>query len=150
LNTGSGKPEPKVQTQLFAFVVEQDEVAQVVKLAREKGALVVFTFASAELRCSAASFCSLAEVDFVDLVGPTMRSLSKFLGRDAIGQGSNQIAKPLDEEYFRRIEAVEFTMRQDDGALPANLHKADVVVVAPSRCGKTPLTMYLAQEHHLR
>ena len=41
-------------------------------------------------------------------------------------------------------------MKQDDGALPRNLDQADLVIVAPSRCGKTPLSMYMAQEHNLK
>uniref|UniRef100_A0A7C8YY06 Protein-serine/threonine phosphatase n=1 Tax=Opuntia streptacantha TaxID=393608 RepID=A0A7C8YY06_OPUST len=52
----------------------------------------------------------------------------------------------LSEDYFRRIEAIEFTIKQDDGALPHNLHKADIVLTGVSRTGKTPLSIYLAQK----
>jgi regulator of PEP synthase PpsR (kinase-PPPase family) len=51
---------------------------------------------------------------------------------------------PLSEEYFRRIEAVEFAVKSDDGKEPRNLKKADLVLVGVSRTSKTPLSTYLA------
>jgi regulator of PEP synthase PpsR (kinase-PPPase family) len=53
---------------------------------------------------------------------------------------------PLSDDYFRRIEAIEFTIKQDDGASPQNLAKADIVLTGVSRTGKTPLSIYLAQK----
>nr|GEV99775.1 probable pyruvate, phosphate dikinase regulatory protein, chloroplastic [Tanacetum cinerariifolium] len=53
---------------------------------------------------------------------------------------------PLTEEYFKRIDAIEFTIKQDDGALPQNLRKADIVIADVSRSRKTPLSIYLAQK----
>jgi regulator of PEP synthase PpsR (kinase-PPPase family) len=51
---------------------------------------------------------------------------------------------PLSAEYFRRVEAIEFAVKSDDGKEPRNLHKADLVVVGVSRTSKTPLSTYLA------
>ncbi len=50
----------------------------------------------------------------------------------------------LDADYFRRIEALNFTMLHDDGHLPANLNDADIVLVGISRTSKTPTAIYLA------
>jgi regulator of PEP synthase PpsR (kinase-PPPase family) len=50
------------------------------------------------------------------------------------------------EKYFKRVEAVEFTIKQDDGAMCRNLRMADVVLLGVSRSSKTPLSMYLAQQ----
>ena len=52
---------------------------------------------------------------------------------------------PLSEEYFRRIEAVEFTVKSDDGKEPRNFKKADIILVGVSRTSKTPLSTLLAQ-----
>ena len=54
----------------------------------------------------------------------------------------------LGEEYFRRIEAVEFAVKNDDGAEPRNLPKAEIVLVGISRTSKTPLSTFLAQKGH--
>jgi regulator of PEP synthase PpsR (kinase-PPPase family) len=51
---------------------------------------------------------------------------------------------PLSEEYFRRVEAIEFAVKSDDGKEPRNLRKADLVLVGVSRTSKTPLSTYLA------
>jgi regulator of PEP synthase PpsR (kinase-PPPase family) len=51
---------------------------------------------------------------------------------------------PLSQEYFRRVEAIEFAVKSDDGKEPRNLHKADLVLVGVSRTSKTPLSTYLA------
>mmetsp|Transcript_5340 Transcript_5340/g.6622 ORF Transcript_5340/g.6622 Transcript_5340/m.6622 type:complete len:206 (-) Transcript_5340:171-788(-) len=92
--------------------------------------------------------CAVRGVPCSDLIGPTIRELSSHLElqqrKTVTGKGWG-----LDDSYFKRVEAVEFSMRQDDGNLPKNLARAEVVVVGPSRCGKTPLTMFLAQEHSL-
>jgi hypothetical protein len=52
----------------------------------------------------------------------------------------------VDESYFQRIEAIEYTVRHDDGRLLSDLDKADIVLVGVSRASKTPLGMFLAQE----
>ena len=52
---------------------------------------------------------------------------------------------PLSEEYFRRIEAVEFAVKSDDGKEPRNFKKADLILVGVSRTSKTPLSTLLAQ-----
>ncbi|CAF2371424.1 unnamed protein product [Brassica napus] len=54
--------------------------------------------------------------------------------------------KTLSDAYFKRIEAIEFTIKQDDGTLPENLGKADIILVGVSRTGKTPLSTYIAQK----
>jgi len=139
-----------VRTKNFARVVTLDEAGQVVSHAARKGALVVFTFASDVMRLRVQKMCDSVGISSIDLVGPTIMGLSSFLEMDPIGQGSIERNLPLDLAYFKKIDAVEFTMKMDDGALPRNLDQADLVIVAPSRCGKTPLSMYLAQEHNLK
>jgi hypothetical protein len=140
----------EVRTQLFPRVVTATDAEKVVRLASEKRALVVSTLANEALQAEVEKMCKFARLQNLDLVGPTIRGLSRFLGQAPLGVGSEELHKPLDAAYFQRIQAVEFTMRQDDGALPVNLQHADVVLVAPSRCGKTPLSMYLAQEYNLK
>jgi len=139
-----------VRTQLFPRVVTANDAEKVVRLAAERRALVVSTLANESLQTEVGKMCAYAGLQNLDLVGPTIRGLSQFLGQAPLGLGREELRKPLDAAYFQRIQAVEFTMRQDDGALPVNLHNADVVLVAPSRCGKTPLAMYLAQEYNLK
>src|SRR5207253_9200853 len=69
--------------------------------------------------------------------------LTVYLDRQPINTPSGML--PLSDEYFRRIEAVEFTVKSDDGKEPRNFKKADLVLVGVSRTSKTPLSTLLAQ-----
>jgi regulator of PEP synthase PpsR (kinase-PPPase family) len=73
-----------------------------------------------------------------------MGKLSVFLG--AQPRGVPGLLHTLTDDYFRRIEAVEFTVKNDDGREPRNLPKADLVLVGISRTSKTPLSTFLAQK----
>src|ERR1019366_6136839 len=76
-------------------------------------------------------------------IGSLIGKLSTFLDRQPINTPSAML--PLSDEYFRRIEAVEFTVKSDDGKEPRNFRKADLVLVGVSRTSKTPLSTLLAQ-----
>lgn len=83
---------------------------------------------------------------YVDILGPMMDmvgSISTTKPRMKPG-----IIHKLDEEYFRKVEAIEFAVKYDDGKNPAGFAKADVVLVGVSRTSKTPLSMYMAHKKY--
>ncbi len=90
----------------------------------------------------------LLHVPHVDILGPITDALQSHLGVSPSGlpRGAGAPPRTLSKQYFKRIEAVEFTIRQDDGALPKNLVQADIVLVGVSRTSKTPLSTYMAQK----
>lgn len=112
------------------------------RAAREK-ALVVFTVVSPELREFIHSMTSELKVEAVDVIGALIGKLSTFLDREPINMPSSLL--PLSDEYFRRIEAMEFAVKSDDGKEPRNFKKADLILVGVSRTSKTPLSTLLAQ-----
>jgi len=73
-----------------------------------------------------------------------MGKLATFLS--SVPSGVPGLLYTIGEDYFRRIEAVEFAVKNDDGAEPRNLPKADLVLVGISRTSKTPLSTYMAQK----
>ena len=79
----------------------------------------------------------------VDLIGALISKLALCLGAPPAGVPG--LLHSITDDYFRRIEAVEFAVKNDDGAEPRNLPKADLVLVGISRTSKTPLSTYLAQ-----
>lgn len=81
-------------------------------------------------------------VDCVDLISPLLSKLSIFLQESPRGRPGRHAE--LNAAYFRRIEAVEFTVNADDGRGIDRLHEADIVLVGPSRSSKTPVATYLA------
>jgi regulator of PEP synthase PpsR (kinase-PPPase family) len=133
-----------VQLRMFTRVRSEEEVRAIVDRARESNALVVYTMANAEFRERLRQLCEEKQLEAVDLIGALMAKLTVFLGAQPIGVPGAQ--HTVSEEYYRRIEAVEFTVKNDDGREPRNLPKADLVLVGVSRTSKTPLSTFLSQK----
>jgi regulator of PEP synthase PpsR (kinase-PPPase family) len=133
-----------VSLRMYTRVLTAEDVRAIVDNAHEANALVVYTMAHAETRELMRSMCDEKQVESVDLIGALMAKLASFLGAQPIGQPGAQHA--ITEEYYRRIEAIEFAVKNDDGREPRNLAKADLVLVGVSRTSKTPLSAFLAQK----
>lgn len=105
-----------------------------------KPSVVIFTLVEPAMRAAMHELCREANVDFCDLLAEPLAAVAKVTGRAAKMEPRAQ--PPLDETYFRRIAAIEYAVKADDGlgrALPA----AEIVLVGVSRTSKTPLSMYL-------
>ena len=85
-----------------------------------------------------------SDVEVVDVLGPMLKSIDKSTG--LLPKNQAGLIHSLDHEYFKRVEAVEFAVKYDDGKNPLGLLKADVVIIGVSRTSKTPLSMYLAHK----
>ena len=133
-----------VVIRMFTRVRLEQEMRQIVTRAHRESALVVFTVVSTTHREILRRLCDEENVEWVDLIGALMAKLSSFLG--AQPRGVPGLLHTIGDDYFRRIEAVEFTVRNDDGREPRNLPKADLVLVGISRTSKTPLSTFLAQK----
>ena len=120
-------PHSGAHIRLHTRVRTREAARPILENAAREGALVVFTVVSPELReyIHAASY--ELKVEALDLIGSLIGKLSTFLDRQPINTPSGML--PLTEEYFRRIEAVEFAVKSDDGKEPRNFKKADLVLV---------------------
>jgi regulator of PEP synthase PpsR (kinase-PPPase family) len=136
-------PHSGAHIRVHTRVRTKEAVRPILERAANEGALIVFTVVSPELReyIHAASY--ELKVEALDLIGSLIGKLSTFLDRQPINMPSGML--PLSDEYFRRIDAVEFTVKSDDGKEPRNFKKADLVLVGVSRTSKTPLSTILAQ-----
>ncbi len=107
------------------------------------GATVVFyTITDLELRNKVAQYFKEIDLTSVDLLGPAIEAITKATGKAPLGRpGVNRV---LDEAYFRRIEAMDYSVDHDDGRLPEEYKDADIILMGVSRTSKTPLSMYLA------
>ncbi|TRO81819.1 pyruvate, water dikinase regulatory protein [Trichloromonas acetexigens] len=104
--------------------------------------IVVYTIVNRELARLVHDECDSLGLPSIDLITPLLMKITEFFGlspRETPG-----LLHGIDEDYFRRIEAVEFTVKHDDGQETAHLPKADIVLVGVSRSSKTPLSIYLA------
>ncbi|MEM9188203.1 MAG: pyruvate, water dikinase regulatory protein [Myxococcota bacterium] len=135
-------PDHRVRVRLFTRIRTPDAVDGVLKKAVEAGAMVVFTIVAPQLREHVHEVANEAGVVAVDVIGALIHKVGTFLEAQPINMPSATM--PLSEEYFRRVEAIEFAVKSDDGKEPRNLRKADLVLVGVSRTSKTPLSTYLA------
>ncbi|KAF5182318.1 Phosphoenolpyruvate synthase regulatory protein [Thalictrum thalictroides] len=137
-----------VNTHLFSGIDDEEHLVKIIKQAAKEGAMLMYTLADHSMAESAKKACMLWGVPSSDILSPITEAIAAHIGVSPSGlpRGAPGRKLPLGEEYFRRIEAIEFTIKQDDGALPQNLHNADIVLVGVSRTGKTPLSIYLSQK----
>ncbi|KAF8096154.1 hypothetical protein N665_0317s0059 [Sinapis alba] len=135
-----------VNTHLFSGIEETETLMEIIKQAAIEGAMVMYTLADPSMAEAAMRACKLWSISSLDILGPITDAISSHLGANPSGLSRGVTNSSLNEDYFKRIEAIEFTIKHDDGALPENLEKADIVLVGVSRTGKTPLSTYLAQK----
>lgn len=137
-----------VSTHLFSGIDDVERLMEIIKQAAKEGAMLVYTLADENMAASAKQACKIWGVPSTDILSPITEAIASHIGVTPSGlpRGAPGRNFPLSEEYFKRIEAIEFTIKQDDGALPRNLHKADIILAGVSRTGKTPLSIYLAQK----
>lgn len=131
------------------FVIERhpgvrtrDQVLAVVEEAARNRGIIVHTIVITEIRRLLLRECRQRVIDHVDLAGPLLGQISQHVGmRPLLRPG---VSRGLSDEYFRRIDAIQFTVRHDDGQGLDTLHEADIVLVGVSRSSKTPLSIYLS------
>ena len=121
-------------------VESEDDLQLAVNRMRGRPAVVVYTLVKPELRESMRALCRRARLHYCDLLGHPIEAVARVSGAAAkMTPGSRP---PLNSAYFKRMEAIEFAVRFDDG-VGRGLHEADVVLVGVSRTSKTPLSIYL-------
>jgi regulator of PEP synthase PpsR (kinase-PPPase family) len=136
-------PGSGVQIRLHTRVRTTEAARAILEQGAVDRALVLFTVVSPELREFIHQSSYELKVEAVDLIGSLIAKIGSFLEKAPINLPSAML--PLSDEYFRRIEAVEFAVKSDDGREPRNFKKADIVLVGVSRTSKTPLSTLIAQ-----
>ena len=122
-----------------------DDLHIAVQQARGRPAVMVYTLVAPELREAMRQLCRRARVHYCDLLGHPIDSISRVAGVAARMEPGARA--PLDATYFKRIEAIEFAVKYDDG-VGRGLDEADMVLVGVSRTSKTPLSIYLGYLGH--
>jgi regulator of PEP synthase PpsR (kinase-PPPase family) len=132
----------QVKFQRIGHVLTESQVCAQLDKAEKEHALVFFTFVDRELATFTDAECSKRGIDSLDLISPILSKLAIFFGHSP--QGTPGLLHEVGEEYFQRIEAMEFAMKYDDGQTLSHLNEADIILVGVSRTSKTPLSVYLS------
>ncbi|RIV25878.1 kinase/pyrophosphorylase [Alicyclobacillaceae bacterium I2511] len=125
-----------------SHVDDASVIDETVESAREEQAILAFTVVLPHLREHLIHQAKVRGVTAVDIMGPMIEALESVVGRSPRRQAG--LVHQLDDEYFRRVEAIEFAVKYDDGRDSRGLERADLVLIGVSRTSKTPLSMYLA------
>jgi len=117
-------------------------ILDIVTQAKARKAAIVYTLILPELREAMSRETERLGIPAVDIMGPMLAALEEVATvRPKMMAG---LVRKMDEDYFKRVEAIEFAVKYDDGKDPKGLTKADVVIVGVSRTSKTPVSLYLA------
>jgi regulator of PEP synthase PpsR (kinase-PPPase family) len=128
---------------IFGGVRHPSELRRVMARAAESRALVVFSLVEGKSVLALQSQAEQRGVTIVDLLGPLIAKVAQRLHAEPRHQPG--LLHGFTDDYFKRVEAVEFAVRHDDGANMHTLVDAEIVLTGVSRTSKTPLSMYLAQ-----
>ncbi len=122
----------------------EENISRVIDECFEKRGMIAYTFASPAFRNKIAELCNNKSIPSTDLLGPLIFTLDNFFGVPSASQAG--VLRQTDDTYFKRIEAIEYTVRHDDGKTTNELDKADIVLVGISRTSKTPLSIFLSHK----
>ncbi|MEI7026706.1 pyruvate, water dikinase regulatory protein [Paenibacillus sp. y28] len=133
-----------VEIRRTPFVSDREGIDRALQTAKQEHAVIVYTLVIPELRDYVKKRCREQRIVSIDLLGPVINGLEKMLHKEALQQPGK--IHLLDEDYFKKVDAVEFAVKYDDGRDSSGVLKADIVLVGVSRTSKTPLSMYLAHK----
>lgn len=125
------------------YIRTDQQIEAVLHEAQSKEGLIIFTFVSEELRMKIRQGALKKGLLAVDLLGPILTAMSHYLDKPSKSDPGR--LHRIDTDYFSRVDAVQFTVKHDDGQNLSGVHQAEIVLIGPSRTAKTPLSIYLAR-----
>ena len=130
-------------TKQYSFVRTEHQIEKILDgCEKEERIIILYTIVDTKLVKFLTNKCKLSNFPCFGILGNLIMNFSKLLNQKATHKPSGQHA--LDDEYYNRIEAIQFTMSHDDGKMTDDIEKADVVLLGISRTSKTPTSIYLA------
>ncbi|WP_173916114.1 pyruvate, water dikinase regulatory protein [Halobacillus sp. Marseille-Q1614] len=130
--------------QRIPYVEDKGTINEAIAQAKEHNALIGFTLVDPEFREHLLTKSKEHNLECVDIMGPMMDAMQRFFKTEPRLEPG--LVHKLDEDYFKRVEAIEFAVKYDDGRDARGIPKADIVLIGVSRTSKTPLSQYLAHK----
>jgi len=127
----------------YSFTRTENQIDKIINQCKtKKNVIILYTVVDNDLSEYLKSKCIKNNIPCFEVLGTLINNFSKLLKQEPTHKPSGQHV--LDEEYDKRIEAVQFTMSHDDGKIISDLEKSDIILVGVSRTSKTPTSIYLA------
>lgn len=133
----------EVEEHIYTLVRSKGQMEKIMEKIKSDPGVVIYTIISKELRTQLKSLCKELHVPCISVLSRVITDLSSYLNVKA---ENNTIGKQheLDEEYFERMNAINFSLSHDDGQSMWDLEEADIIIIGPSRTSKSPTSVYLA------
>ena len=129
----------------YSFTRTENQILKILENAeKEKNSIILYSIVDSNLAKYLAKKSDTKQIPCFGVLGNLILSFSKLLNQKASHQPSGQYA--LDEEYYKRIEAIQFTMNHDDGNLVKEIKESDIILLGVSRTSKTPTAIFLANK----
>tara|TARA_Y100000816_G_scaffold287624_1_gene270707 strand:- start:559 stop:1389 length:831 start_codon:yes stop_codon:yes gene_type:complete len=129
----------------YSFTRTENQISKILEIAdKEQNPVILYTIVDNNLAKSLSNLCNKKEIPCFGVLGSLILSFSKLFNQKASHEPSGQHV--LNEEYYDRIEAIQYTMNHDDGNLLVDIEKSDIILLGVSRTSKTPTSIYLANK----
>ena len=129
----------------YSFTRTENQILKILSEAgKNDNSIILYSIVDSNLAKYLANTSSSKKIPCFGVLGDLILSFSKLLNQKASHQPSGQYA--LNDEYYKRISAIQFTMSHDDGNLVKDLNKSDIILLGVSRTSKTPTSIYLANK----
>ncbi|WP_281183575.1 pyruvate, water dikinase regulatory protein [Staphylococcus schleiferi] len=134
----------QIEIKKFSFIKSEEELVHVLKLAKERDAIVVTTLVTEEYNVMGQAYANQYQIPYIDYMSSLLHHIQAQTGH--IPTKETGMIRKLDDDYFKRIDAIEYSVKYDDGKHFTDIGEADALIVGVSRTSKTPLSMYLANK----
>ncbi len=129
----------------FSFTRTENQIFKILSEAeKNSNSIILYSIVDSNLAKFLANTSDEKKIPCFGVLGDLILSFSKLLNQKASHLPSGQYA--LNDEYYKRISAIQFTMNHDDGNLPKDINKSDIILLGVSRTSKTPTSIYLANK----
>lgn len=132
----------KFEEHLWTMVRTKGQLERLASALQKQKGIVMFTIVNIELQKHLRDICSKLQLLAIPVLEDVVNSLSTYLGVKTINQPGRQ--HMMNEEYFSRMNAINFALAHDDGQANFDVKDADIILVGPSRTSKSPTSIYLA------
>lgn len=126
----------------YGDILNIKQVKLIVSHAKAEQAIIIHTLVNIKLREELVKLARIHNVESIDLMGPLLHRLSDHLSANPSEEPG--LYRVLSDSYFRKIEAMQFAFKHDDGKRIQNIDQAEIIIIGVSRTFKTPLSIYLA------
>ena len=131
------------KTQQFSFTRTENQISEILKEAKtKKNIIILYTLVDQKLALFLNELSKKNSIPCFGVLGELIENFSKILNKQSLNIPSRQ--HKLNEEYYERVEAIQFTMRHDDGNDVKDIEESDIILLGVSRTSKTPTSIYLA------